>query len=137
MSRLTHVQGVRLLYKSCLKLHRGLPLELQAIGDSYVKEEFRRHKTASPEHTQVFMQQWAVSVCKKSKLSRGSFGYTSTTDYRSFGRVLGSINDLSRYFKSFDKRSIVRRRGFVGCSRTSADTRQGTRNCEAEVLLHF
>ena len=61
MSRLTHVQGVRLLYKSCLKLHRGLPLELQAIGDSYVKEEFRRHKTATPEHTQVFMQQWAVS----------------------------------------------------------------------------
>ena len=60
-SRLSHLQGVRLLYKSCLKLHRGLPLELKAIGDSYVKEEFRRHKEASPEHSKVFMQQWAVS----------------------------------------------------------------------------
>ena len=41
-----HVSRVRALYKAILKLHRGLPLPMQALGDQYVKEEFRRHKEA-------------------------------------------------------------------------------------------
>jgi len=56
---LTHTQKVRLLYKSCLKLHRGLPLHLKAIGDTYVKDEFRRHKKAEPAQVQIFMEAWA------------------------------------------------------------------------------
>jgi len=59
MSQLNHVQKVRMLYKACLKLHRGLPLEIKAIGDSYVKDEFRRHKNADTQQTQVFMEAWA------------------------------------------------------------------------------
>eukprot|EP00088_Acartia_fossae_P054350 TRINITY_DN6231_c0_g1_i5.p1 TRINITY_DN6231_c0_g1~~TRINITY_DN6231_c0_g1_i5.p1 ORF type:complete len:123 (-),score=10.41 TRINITY_DN6231_c0_g1_i5:340-708(-) len=59
MSQLNHVQKVRLLYKTCLKLHRGLPLHLKAIGDTYVKDEFRRHKKADTAQTQIFMEAWA------------------------------------------------------------------------------
>lgn len=40
----THIQRVRILYKSILRLHRGLPTEIRTIGDQYIKEEFRRHK---------------------------------------------------------------------------------------------
>ena len=57
---MSHVQKVRLLYKTCLKLHRGLPIHLKAIGDTYVKDEFRRHKKADVAQTQIFMEAWAV-----------------------------------------------------------------------------
>jgi hypothetical protein len=36
------------LYKTCLKLHRGLPLHIKAIGDTYVKDEFRSASLDSP-----------------------------------------------------------------------------------------
>ncbi|TRY69445.1 hypothetical protein TCAL_05626 [Tigriopus californicus] len=56
---LSHLQRVRLLYKTCLKLHRGLPMHLRAIGDTYVRDEFKRHKEANQEQTQVFMEAWS------------------------------------------------------------------------------
>ena len=62
LGNLTHVQKVRLLYKSCLKLHRGLPLHLKAIGDTYVRDEFRRHVKADEQQVQLFMEAWAVSL---------------------------------------------------------------------------
>jgi len=64
---LTHIQKVRLLYKSCLKLHRGLPIHMKAIGDTYVKDEFRRHKNADPQQTQIFMEAWAKYAITISK----------------------------------------------------------------------
>ena len=62
LGNLTHVQKVRLLYKSCLKLHRGLPLHLKAIGDTYVRDEFRRHIKADQQQVQLFMEAWAVRI---------------------------------------------------------------------------
>lgn len=62
MSKLNHVQQVRLLYKTILKLHRGLPKELQELGQTYVRDEFRRHKNCNPKEAQIFMIEW--SVCK-------------------------------------------------------------------------
>ena len=59
---LSHTQKVRLLYKSCLKLHRGLPIHLKAIGDTYVRDEFKRHKTADQLQVQTFMEAWAVGL---------------------------------------------------------------------------
>ncbi|XP_064644548.1 succinate dehydrogenase assembly factor 3, mitochondrial-like [Lineus longissimus] len=56
----THVARVRLLYKSILRLHRGLPVELQAVGTQYVRDEFRRHKDATPEATEKFMKEWII-----------------------------------------------------------------------------
>ncbi|XP_038058081.1 succinate dehydrogenase assembly factor 3, mitochondrial-like [Patiria miniata] len=53
-----HVLTVRSLYKQILLLHRRLPLDMKAIGDEYVKAEFRRHKTAKKEEVQKFMDEW-------------------------------------------------------------------------------
>jgi len=64
-----HAANVRLLYKSIFRLHRGLPHELRAIGDAYAREEFKRHLTASEEHTRAFMQEWSVSSKLRLSLS--------------------------------------------------------------------
>ncbi|XP_060916052.1 succinate dehydrogenase assembly factor 3, mitochondrial [Labrus mixtus] len=53
-----HVSKVRSLYKRILVLHRFLPIDLRALGDQYVKDEFRRHKRASPEEVNNFMSEW-------------------------------------------------------------------------------
>ncbi|XP_076455749.1 succinate dehydrogenase assembly factor 3, mitochondrial-like [Babylonia areolata] len=53
-----HVSHVRALYKAILKLHRGLPLQMQALGDQYVKEEFRHHKEAGKQEVDIFMHEW-------------------------------------------------------------------------------
>ncbi|KAM9435012.1 succinate dehydrogenase assembly factor 3, mitochondrial [Clarias gariepinus] len=58
MSSPGHVSMVRALYKRILILHRFMPLDLRALGDQYVKEEFRRHRSASPEQVQHFMKEW-------------------------------------------------------------------------------
>lgn len=48
-----------LLYRSILKAHRrSLPLELSQIGDSFVRNEFKLHKNASPEQAIKFFQEW-------------------------------------------------------------------------------
>lgn len=60
MSNLNHVQQVRLLYKSILRLHRGLPPELKELGQTYVKDEFRRHKNCNPTEANIFMLEWTV-----------------------------------------------------------------------------
>ncbi|KAH3699934.1 succinate dehydrogenase assembly factor 3, mitochondrial-like [Dreissena polymorpha] len=54
----SHVMQVRALYKAVLRLHRGLPYNLQAMGDQYVKDEFRRHKTCSKTEAKIFMDEW-------------------------------------------------------------------------------
>ena len=61
LAMLAHGKRVRILYKTILKLHRGLPPDLAYMGDAYVKDEFRRHKKANPEQTISFMEAWAVS----------------------------------------------------------------------------
>ncbi|XP_067417791.1 succinate dehydrogenase assembly factor 3, mitochondrial [Emydura macquarii macquarii] len=55
-----HVSRVRALYRRVLLLHRGLPLELKALGDAYVKEEFRRHRSAEPADAQRFLREWEI-----------------------------------------------------------------------------
>ncbi|XP_029023472.1 succinate dehydrogenase assembly factor 3, mitochondrial [Betta splendens] len=54
----SHVFAVRSLYKRILVLHRFLPLDLRALGDQYVRDEFRRHRNASDEETKSFMAEW-------------------------------------------------------------------------------
>lgn len=58
MAASVHVSQVRALYKRILVLHRFLPIHLRALGDQYVKDEFRRHKTAAPEEVGSFMTEW-------------------------------------------------------------------------------
>ncbi|XP_054451949.1 succinate dehydrogenase assembly factor 3, mitochondrial [Anoplopoma fimbria] len=58
MAASAHVSTVRCLYKRILVLHRFLPIDLRALGDQYVKDEFRRHKGAAPEEVKGFMTEW-------------------------------------------------------------------------------
>ncbi|XP_062591884.1 succinate dehydrogenase assembly factor 3, mitochondrial-like [Saccostrea cucullata] len=58
MSASEHLSRVRILYKAILRLHRSLPLEMRAMGDQYVKDEFRRHKQVNTAEAHVFMQEW-------------------------------------------------------------------------------
>ena len=46
------------LYKSILRSHHALPEEMRAVGDVYVREEFKSHKNAKPEHLGPFFEQW-------------------------------------------------------------------------------
>lgn len=53
-----HVKRVRILYKTILRLHRGLPESLQPLGNQYAKDEFRRHKTCTTHEATLFMNEW-------------------------------------------------------------------------------
>ncbi|KAI8997516.1 hypothetical protein BDB01DRAFT_712734 [Pilobolus umbonatus] len=47
------------LYREILRSHRYLPPAMRALGDDYVKAEFRRHKNIdNPAHIVGFVSQW-------------------------------------------------------------------------------
>ncbi|KAF8344245.1 uncharacterized protein EI90DRAFT_3028947 [Cantharellus anzutake] len=49
------------LFRRILREHRHLPLEMRALGDPYVKDEFRRHRdTTNPVHIMGFLSQWKM-----------------------------------------------------------------------------
>ena len=56
-----HVSRVRALYRRILLLHRVLPPNLKDLGDQYVRDEFRRHKTAGSKEAERFLQEWEAS----------------------------------------------------------------------------
>ncbi|XP_031560541.1 succinate dehydrogenase assembly factor 3, mitochondrial-like [Actinia tenebrosa] len=56
----SHVYAVKTLYCRILSLHRGLPLELRALGDQYIRDEFRRHKNVTMEQGADFLQEWKM-----------------------------------------------------------------------------
>eukprot|EP00924_Labyrinthula_sp_SR-Ha-C_P005242 maker-scaffold_1-snap-gene-25.9-mRNA-1 protein AED:0.08 eAED:0.08 QI:0/0/0/1/1/1/2/0/102 len=48
-----------LLYRRILRLHRSkLPAQFRSLGDSYVKKEFRHHRTAKHEFLLAFRSEW-------------------------------------------------------------------------------
>ncbi|KAF5304119.1 hypothetical protein FQA39_LY01904 [Lamprigera yunnana] len=64
----THTQEVRKLYKIILRLNKGLPEELKALGTEYVRSEFKRHKKCSTNEARIFMEEWsnyAVTICEQ------------------------------------------------------------------------
>ena len=42
------------------RLHYALPKEARLMGDTYVRDEFRRHKNVEPAQALVFLKEWAV-----------------------------------------------------------------------------
>lgn len=47
------------LYRSLLRVHKKhLPVEMRELGDTYIKSEFRLHKTAKPEQAEKFFEEW-------------------------------------------------------------------------------
>jgi hypothetical protein len=60
------------LYRTVLKSHaRILPSDMRQLGDSYVREEFRRHKEAKPEFVAAFMSEWSGYL---QQLQQGEVG---------------------------------------------------------------
>ena len=50
------------LYRRLLRLHDRLPGDFAALGRKFVQEEFKRHKTASPDQARMFTREWTVSI---------------------------------------------------------------------------
>ncbi|NXI44735.1 SDHF3 factor, partial [Galbula dea] len=57
--------GARGLYRRILLLHRALPAALRALGDRYVKEEFRKHKAVGPAEAQRFLREWEATLIQQ------------------------------------------------------------------------
>ncbi|NXH12958.1 SDHF3 factor, partial [Bucco capensis] len=57
--------GARSLYRRILLLHRALPAALRALGDRYVKEEFRKHKAVGPAEAQRFLREWEATLIEQ------------------------------------------------------------------------
>ena len=57
-----HKHEVLRLYKRVLKVNKQLPLELRQMGNSYVKDEFKRHKSMpmSDANVKKFLNEWKV-----------------------------------------------------------------------------
>ncbi|KAF0852890.1 mitochondrial CII assembly factor 3 (SdhAF3) [Andalucia godoyi] len=52
-------ESVLHLYRDILRTHRTtLPRTLRILGDKYVREEFKLHKTAGKQHAVPFVSQW-------------------------------------------------------------------------------
>ncbi|XP_040577727.1 succinate dehydrogenase assembly factor 3, mitochondrial [Lepeophtheirus salmonis] len=63
-----HVRKVRMLYKTVLRLHRGFPEPaMKKLGDDYARDEFKRHATADPTQTRIFMDEWTKYAMDLSK----------------------------------------------------------------------
>ena len=69
------------LYRSILREHRRrLPPRMKALGDSYVKQEFRLHKEAKPEHLKKFMMSWESYLVNLRGQSEGKIGVNIDAD---------------------------------------------------------
>lgn len=76
------------LYRHVLRLHRDkLPPTKRALGDAYVKKEFRDHRSAKPEFVRGFLKAWEAYA---SDLERAP-------DAKSVGRDLPAklVSDMS------------------------------------------
>lgn len=63
-----HRYNVCKLYKTILRLHRGLPDGMKDLGDKYVKDEFRLHQTIkNDEQIKRFMLEWTDYAMVLSK----------------------------------------------------------------------
>ena len=48
------------LYKSIRRLHRQLPPGLQFLGNSYLRDEFARHRQVDAAYIPAFVQAWTA-----------------------------------------------------------------------------
>ncbi len=50
-------RGLR-LFAGILRAHRALPQQMRALGDAYVREEFRKHRDAKAKFLPAFFREW-------------------------------------------------------------------------------
>ena len=106
-STVTQVSRVRALYKAILRLHRGLPLQMRALGDQYVKDEFRRHKDVPVPEAQIFMNEWTVSQLKYSQtcIKRSPFTFGTKWPYKT-GDLLKEVQFIWNFLWQ-DKKNVT------------------------------
>jgi len=64
-----------------MRLHKQLPAPMQAVGNGYVRDEFRRHKSATPAQAKAFMDEWRqYHVVLQEQLS-GAFFVSLSAPY--------------------------------------------------------
>jgi len=81
---------VSTLYKRIFRLHRGLPADFRLLGDSYCRDEFKRHKGCTKEESDVFLGEWtSYAITLAKQLSK-------RTAFQSFGIDLqeGQLDDF-------------------------------------------
>lgn len=96
MTSLTHVQRVRMLYKMILRLHRGLPVEIQPLGNEYVREEFRRHKTCNATESHIFLNEWTVGILE---FNMNNCEVIFLPRFMYFQWIYDSCNIISKFIK--------------------------------------
>ncbi|KAI8827167.1 uncharacterized protein EV422DRAFT_29245 [Fimicolochytrium jonesii] len=47
------------IYRSIRRLHKDLPPALRLVGNNYIRDEFRRHRTADAAFVSHFTAEWA------------------------------------------------------------------------------
>jgi hypothetical protein len=86
------------LYRAILMAHKKhLPPQMKGLGDKYVKNEFRLHKTAKAEQVAVFALQWEDYLNQISMTARAkeSASAGAVDDVFAFGRDLPHDASLS------------------------------------------
>lgn len=77
------------LYRNILRAHREkLPYHLRELGDTYVREEFKRHKKADAKWLQSFFTEWdkyLIMIQQQTNLSS-----LSSVDAQSSSSTIGS-----------------------------------------------
>jgi hypothetical protein len=92
------------LYRHILREHRRLPEMMRKMGDEYVKNEFRLHKSAKPEFVEQFSISWTnyLAYLKKNKMeSMERYGKELSDD------VKRSLND-----EQYHRLQILKERTF-------------------------
>ena len=86
-----HALQIRRLYKFILRLHRGLPPDLQTLGDLYVREEFKKHASLSDaEVVKNFASEWAQYAKDLSK-------QLGTGGIKRKARIGSELEDLGKF----------------------------------------
>lgn len=55
------------LYAGILRAHRALPPQMRALGDSYVREEFKKHRKADAKFLAAFFREWEQYLSQVAK----------------------------------------------------------------------
>lgn len=94
------------LYREILRAHRKLPAEMRSLGDAYVKEEFRKHKSAKAKFLPPFFAAWQdyLRHLKAQDPSAGTIGSDLKPEH------VAALNDeqreqLAKLRSEVDKRS--------------------------------
>ncbi|KAF7713822.1 Succinate dehydrogenase assembly factor 3, mitochondrial [Penicillium ucsense] len=92
------------LYRRILRAHRRLDPELRVLGDSYVKKEFRAHRTAeNPLHIIGFLTEWQLYAQKMENDNWAGERLDKTKLDKLSDQQLGQLYELMEAIKNPEK----------------------------------